>query len=488
MKAVRPSLLLATLLLLSSCPAVHETTALDRLRPCRAGEGPADAYCGSSSVPENRAARSGRQIALKIIVLPALKQQSAPVPLFILAGGPGQGAAELVDDLQERFRAIRTRRDIVLIDQRGTGKSNPLDCKPVPGTEAPDLSSSAAIEQLRTCLDSYRSRADVTQYTTANAVDDFDDVRDFLGYPTIDLYGVSYGTRAAMEYVRRHRDRTRAVILDGVAPPEMRIPLYAARDSERALDALLAGCRGDGRCNQRFPNLKLRLDALLARLDAHPQHTRYLDPRTGLEKEIDVRRIAVAGPLATALYLPQTASLVPLMIEQAEQGNFTALFALKSAFAPATASIAQGLYFSVMCSEDAPRIEPGAVQREAAGTFLGPQLAELRLRPCEFWPRGVVNPAASAVTPSDVPALILSGEDDPITPPSWGQLVASRWTHARHVVVPGAAHGASQAGCVMKLMTQFLDDGSASQLDPSCVQNLKRPPFVLGPSGPEVGN
>jgi len=486
MKAVRPSLLLATLLLLSSCPAAHETTALDRLHPCSAEEGPTDAYCGSLNVPEDRAARTGRQIALKIIVLPALKQQHGSDPLFILAGGPGQGACELAGDLQERFRAVQTTRDIVLIDQRGTGKSNALDCKPIGGNETPDVSSAAFVDQLHACLDSYKSRADVTKYTTANAVDDFDDVRRFLGYPTIDVYGVSYGTRAAMEYVRRHGDHTRAVILDAVAPPEMRIPLYAARDSERALDLVLDGCRKNAQCNQRFPNLNARLAALLARLDAHPEHTRYIDPRTGLEKETDVKRLNVAGLLTTALYLPQTASLVPLMIEQAEKGNFMPLFAMKSAFEPASASIARGLYFSVMCSEDAPRIEPGAVQREAAGTFLGPELAELRLKPCEFWPRGAVDPASFAETPSEVPALILSGELDPVTPPVWGQKVASRWKNSRHIVVPGAAHGSSSSGCVMKLMMQFLDDGNASRLDPSCVQHLTRPPFVLGPSGPEV--
>jgi pimeloyl-ACP methyl ester carboxylesterase len=481
MKNIR-GLLLPTLLLLCSCNAPQGTPAIDRLRPCRAGEGPADSWCGTLNVRENREARSGRQIPLRIVVLPALKQQHAPDPLFILAGGPGQGAGELAGDLQDEFRPIQLARDIVLVDQRGTGKSNALDCKGFDSGEPAVLE-----EHLRQCLDSLESHADVTKYTTEIAMDDLDDVRQFLGYPRIDVYGVSYGTRAAMEYVRRHRNRTRAVILDSVAPIGMRVPLYAARDGERALDLLLRDCEKDAACNQRFPNLKPRLDALMARLDAHPEHTRYLDPRTGLEKESDVKRLTVASLLTTSLYTPATASLVPLLIDQAEKGNFSGLFALKTAFEPAAGTIAQGMYLSVMCSEDAPRIEPGAVQREAAGTILGAEAAELKLKPCGFWPRGIVSPGYYADTPSDVPALILSGELDPVTPPSWGADVASRWKNSRHIIVPATGHGASSAGCVMKLMRQFLDEGDVSKLDPACLQNLKRPPFVLGPSGPEVG-
>jgi pimeloyl-ACP methyl ester carboxylesterase len=480
MKNIR-GLFLPTLLLLCSCNAPHETSATNRLTPCPAGEGPTDAWCGTLNVWENREALSGRQIRLRIVVLPALKQQHAPDPLFILAGGPGQGAGELAADLQDEFRPVQMAHDIVLVDQRGTGKSNALDCKGF------DSGEPAVMERLRQCLDSYKSRADVTKYTTEIAMDDLDDVREFLGYQQIDVYGVSYGTRAAMEYVRRHRDRTRAVILDSVAPTEMRVPLFAARDGERALELLLRDCEKDTACNRRFPNLKPRLDALLARLDAHPEHTRYLDPRTGLEKESDVKRLTVASLLTTSLYTPATASLVPLLIDEAEKGNFSGLFALKAAFEPAAGTISEGMYLSVMCSEDAPRIESGAVQREAAGTMLGAGAAELKLKPCGFWPRGIVSPGYYANTPSDVPALILSGELDPVTPPRWGADVASRWKNSRHIVVPATGHGVSSAGCVMKLMRQFLDDGEASKLDPACLQNLKRPPFVLGPSGPEVG-
>jgi pimeloyl-ACP methyl ester carboxylesterase len=467
-----------------ACSKTHETSAIDRLKPCRAVDGPTDGYCGRLDVFEDRHAGTGRKISLNMVVLPALKQTSAPDPLFVLAGGPGEGAAGLAGETQELFRSIEAGRDIVLVDQRGTGKSNPLDCKAEREAD-PGNSTTVFIDRLHSCLDTYSPKADVSKYTTDIAMDDLDDVRQFLGYATINLYGGSYGTRAAIVYARSHRDHTRAVILDSVVPTDMRIPLYWARDSQRALDLLIRDCEKDSGCNRRFPNLRQRLEALLDRLAAHPEHIRYTDPRTGLNGEMDVHRLTFTGTLFTALYSPTSAAVIPLLVEQAEQGNFGGVLALRASFDVLAQRIAFGLQFSVLCSEDASRITPGSVKPEARGTFLGSEMAEARLTPCEFWPRAVMDPSYFAASASDVPALILSGELDPVTPPLWGEQVASQWKDSRHIVVPATGHITASAGCVMKLMTRFLNDGSASTLDVSCLDRLKRPPFVLGPSGPE---
>lgn len=479
------ALSLLILLLFTSCARLHETSALDRLKPCKAAEGPTDAYCGSFDVWENRQARSGRKIALKILILPALKQDNATDPLFLLAGGPGQGAAELADRVKDLFRPIETGRDIVFVDQRGTCKSNPLECKPPKGDEEEEDSSPALVSRLHGCLDSYNDKADVTRYTTDIAMDDLDDVRQYLGYTKINLYGGSYGTRAAIVYVARHPEHTRAVILDGVAPPDMRLPLYMARDSQRALDLLLRDCENDKGCSTRFPNLRQRLSALLARLAAHPERVHYVDPRTGLPKDTDVRHLTLTSILLASLYSPTTAAMVPLLIEQADHGNFSGFMALRGGIDQLAENMSVGMHFSVVCSEDAPRIQPGAVEREAADTFLGAEMAELRLKPCEFWPHAAIDPAYFTIAPSSVPALILSGEVDPVTPPSWGQQVAAQWRNSRHIIVPATGHGTLASGCVMKLMSQFLNDGNASKLDAACVDRLKRPPFFLGPSGPD---
>jgi pimeloyl-ACP methyl ester carboxylesterase len=208
-------------------------------------------------------------------------------------------------------------------------------------------------------------------------------------------------------------------------------------------------------------------------------------PRTGVEKEVDVKRLTLSGILFSTLYSPTTAALVPLLVEQAEKGNYTGFYAFGAAFDPTSSTIAQGMHFSVVCSEDAPRIEAGSIARESVGTFVGAEMAELRLKPCGFWPRAQVEPSYFETPPSSIPALILSGEVDPVTPPSWGAQVASRWKNGRHVVVPATGHGTWSSGCVMELMAQFLNEGSASNLDTSCVVQVKRPPFFLGPAGPD---
>lgn len=477
---MKKMLTLAVLLL--SCTARREPSAIERLRSCTAAAGPSDAACGTVTVWEDRDARKGRQIALNVMLLPALKAKSAPDPLFILAGGPGQAATELAQQLDVGFRAIARDRDIVLVDQRGTGESNPLDCKL--GDDAA-ATPSAFAERMRQCLASYRDKADVTKYTTDVAMDDLDDVRQFLGYAKINLYGGSYGTRAAIVYARRHPEHTRAVILDGVAPTDMRLPLSFAPDGQRALDLLFDDCAKSAACNARFPNLRARFAALLDRLNAHPEHISYVDPRTGLTRERDVDHGTVSRAIFASLYAPILSAAVPLLIEQAEKGNYTGLLSLNSTLGPFAETVAQGMHFSVVCSEDAPRIDAQQIDRASAATFLGRDVIDFRLAPCKFWPRAKVDSSYYDNTPSNIPALILSGNLDPVTPPRWGELVASQWKHSRHVVVPAAGHGTAFSGCVGQLMARFLDTADPSQVDPSCVQQLKRPPFFVGPSGPD---
>jgi pimeloyl-ACP methyl ester carboxylesterase len=478
---------IAGVLVACACSSHPETSAIDRLQPCAAADGPTDGYCGVVEVWEDRGTRTGRRIGLKVVMLPALKQDHAGDPLVILAGGPGQGAADMAAAYEEILRPVEIRRDIVFVDQRGTGKSNPLECRNE--RDAATTEPGRFATRMRACLEAYRPRADVTRYTTDVAMDDLDDVRRFLGYSAIDLYGVSYGTRAAMVYVRRHGDHVRTVVLDGVTPPDSRLPLYFARDAQRALDLLFRDCAGDPACNARFPDLRRRLPALLDDVGAHPRRIRFADPQTGLSREVEVTREMLGGILFTALYSPTTAADVPLLIEQAEQGNFAGFLAMGASFRRAAESVAKGMEYSVVCSEDAPRIAPGAIEREAAGTFLGPALARSFLEPCAFWPAARMDPAYYEVPPSSLPALVVSGALDPVTPPAWGADVASHWKNARHVVLPGAGHfhvapGESSTACVVRMMAAFLEAGTASGVDASCAERSKRPPFFLSPSGP----
>jgi pimeloyl-ACP methyl ester carboxylesterase len=334
-----------------ACAPNYTPTALDLLHTCASDEGPTDAYCGTYKVFENRGTRQGRTIDLKIVVLPALGNEPQPDPLFFLAGGPGQGAAELARPLREMFRRVQADRDIVLVDQRGTGKSHPLTCK----SESDSLAQlneplEAAMARLRTCMEGLD--ADLTLYTTPTAMDDLNEVREYLGYDKVNLYGGSYGTRAALVYLRQHEPTVRSVILDGVAPPNMRLPLFMARDAQRALDRLLADCAADSVCNDKYPELTARLRRLVETLDASPAKVRLTHPRTGIAEDVSVDGEFVVNVLFGALYAPLTSTLLPELIARAERHDFQGLLALAMANQCLSENKANGMQMSVIFAED----------------------------------------------------------------------------------------------------------------------------------------
>jgi pimeloyl-ACP methyl ester carboxylesterase len=470
---------------LAACSRAPETSALDRLHPCTHDEGPTDAYCGTLKVFENRQTRQGRTLDLRIVVLPSLSAEAKPDPLFFLAGGPGQGAAEMARQLRDVFHRIEENRDIVLVDQRGTGKSHPLNCESdVDSLAAINESDEEALTRLRGCLAGYD--ADTTLYTTSIAMDDLDDVRAFLGYDSINVYGGSYGTRAALVYLRQHEDRVRAVVLDAVAPPNMRMPLFAARDGQRALDSLIADCDADQQCRTLYPNLAERLRTLLARLERQPARVTLTHPRTGAMETVSIDARFVSGVIFGALYAPLAASLIPELVARAERNDFQGLVALGLINEPAAENMSTGMQLSVLCAEDAHRSTPEEVEREAAGTVFGTHLMSL-VRACSFWPAGDVAEPFYTPVMSAKPVLVFSGALDPITPPSWGESVTSTLSNSRHIVVPGSGHISLGSGCVMRLMTQFIETADPKSLDPSCLAGLKRPPFFVSPAGPDPG-
>ena len=468
--------------LAAACSTTPQATALQRLHPCATGEAPPDAYCGSLRVYENRQTRTGRQIDLRIVLLPAVGNTPRPDPLFFLAGGPGQAAAQMASELAALFQPIQRDRDIILVDQRGTGKSHPLNCPGDDSLHSLSESDDTSMNRLRHCLEHFD--ADVRQYTTPNAMDDLDDVRTYLGYERINLYGVSYGTRAALVYLRRHPSHVRTITLDGVAPMNMHIPLFAARDAQQALDRLLHDCDADASCRAKYPGLAQRVRALVARVAANPPSVRLKHPRTGIEDEVVINDRFLPSVLLGALYSPTTASVVPALIARAEQGDFQGLAAL--AFAgDQSESVSVGMQLSILCSEDAPRLAEADVARQAEGTVFGMALAEGQLSACRFWPRGQIDASYYQPVVSDVPALVLSGGSDPVTPPRWGADVASHLRNSRHVIVPASGHGVITTPCGAPLVASFIERGSAASLDTSCVERLERPPFFITPAGPD---
>jgi pimeloyl-ACP methyl ester carboxylesterase len=467
-------------------PARAEAPRLP-LTPCRL-KGGVQASCGVLEVPEDRRSPQGRRLRLRVAVVPALARAPRPDPLFLLAGGPGQAATEAFPELLSlAFERVHRSRDVVLVDQRGTGASNPLRCR---GAEADAplarrlADRSFPAERLKACLAGYD--ADPRLYTTSIAMQDLDEVRAALGYGQIDLWGGSYGTRAALVYLREHESSVRAVILDGVAPPTMRISLDMAADAQRAMDLLFKACAEAPACARAWPELPARFDRLLERLEKHPPRATVADPVTGSPVELTLSRDLLTGVLRAVLYQPGLpAMLVPLLIAHTEAGDYGPLVALATTLDDgARDSMAEGLLLSVLCAEDVPRFSEAEALEHARGTFLGASVAQSFREGCAVWPRGEPPPGFAEPVRSDKPVLLLSGELDPVTPPARAEEAARTLPRSRHFVVPGVGHGASGVGCVPRLVFEFLEAGSVAGLDGACVEKQKRPPFFVNFAGP----
>jgi pimeloyl-ACP methyl ester carboxylesterase len=475
MWAMAVSLLLAC----ASGPARERALPLE---PCRLEGLGSEALCGTQRVFENRQSRQGRQLELRVAVVPALAANPRPDPLFILVGGPGQAATEAGAPLAETLREVRNKRDIVLIDQRGTGHSHPLTCASDRAQPLAELfAPRPELEETRAChaaLD-----ADTTLYATPTAMDDLEDVRAALGYEHINLWGGSYGTRAALVYLRQHPERVRSVILDGSAPFALKLPLYVARDAQRALERLYADCAADADCQQAFPEARARFDALLDRLGGGGLEVHLDHPRTGLASSLWIERAGLASAVRNLLYVPQLAGLLPLAVDRALSGDFGAFIASADAFARGV-SVSTGMFMSIVCAEDVPRFDAGQVDELTRGTFLGGQwLGELRAE-CDAWPAARLPESYFEPVRSDVPTLLLSGELDPVTPPSWGELVAQGLSRSRHITVPGAGHGTTSLGCIPELEAKFIESLDPVGLDATCVERLQRPAFFTSLQGP----
>ena len=470
---------------LAGCNQAKSTAVTDRLTPCTGYDTPVDAYCGTLKVYENRITKQGRQIDLNIVLLPALRSDASPDPLFFLAGGPGQGAAKLAKTVRELFRRVQNDRDIVLVDQRGTGKSNALDCDNDNDTlQSLMETNTQLLDRLKVCQAKYD--ADLTLYTTPIAMDDLDDVRAFLGYEKINVYGGSYGTRAALVYMRQHGDRVRTAILDGVAPPNMRLPLYFPRDTQRAFELLAKDCASDEGCNKAYPNLLERTRALIERLDQHPPTLKVTHPRTGDTADITIDARIMVNVIVTALYSPIMTTLVPAIIAAAEKNDFQSMLALAGLGGGGDEpNMSIGMQLSVICADDAPKNTPEELLKGSESTLFGKYVMSIQQQACTFWPQGKVDASFYEPVTSAIPTLVLSGQIDPVTPPNWGEQVAATLANSKHIVIPGTGHTAGSTGCGQRLIREFIDDASATNLDTSCVDKVRRPAFFLSPAGPD---
>lgn len=465
---------------LAACNTQPETAESTLpLSPCRLA-GTVEALCGTYTVYENREAGNGRTIDLNIAVLPATSNTPQPDPLFMLAGGPGQAATEGFPLALSLLDGLTEERDIVLVDQRGTGASNSLACPNLleaDMTEADEDTFIQLMAECRTSLD-----ADLTQYVTEIAMADLDEVRAALGYEQINLYGVSYGTRAALTYLRLYPQHTRSVVLDAVVGQDLVLYLQMPQDGQRALELLFARCAADTGCNEQFPNLADEFVTLLDRL-ASPVDISVADPISGEMIEVTLTRDLLTQFIFNLLYSPEFVSLLPLLIHTAHETEDFAPLVSQAFIFSNDLSLAHGMLYSVTCTEDAPLFSLDEAKTQQEGTVF-PLMAEQFLQICADWPKGQVSADFRQPVQSDVPVLLISGDADPVTPPSYAAEVAETLPNSLHINLPKFGHGVLAAGCMPTVVTMFIEAGTTAGLDTSCLETAVPPPFFVTFAGP----
>jgi pimeloyl-ACP methyl ester carboxylesterase len=450
--------------------------------PHPAGLGSVPARCGTLEVAENPAEPRGRHIRLAVAVVPGLAVAPGTPPLFVVAGGPGQSARDFYAAMAGAFAPTLRTRDLVLLDQRGTGGSNALRCDFPDDFDVASPPPAVIRELAAKCRAGLPGRPEY--YTTSVAVGDLDAVRAALGYPRIALYGVSYGTRVVEHYLRRHPERVAAIVLDGVLPPDRPLGTDTPLDAERALGIMFARCHRDAACDQAFPELAARFARLLVEVAAHPARVTVADPADGTPATVEFDRAQLAGAVRLLNYYTATTALLPFFIDRATHGDFAPFASQLVALGQHLGDqLAYGMNAAVSCSEDVPSYAR-ADRARLADTYLGTaQLDELATL-CEGWPRGVVDADLFAPLASDVPALLLSGEADPVTPPAAAARAAAGLRRSVSVVVRGQGHGQLAVGCAPRVIAGFLEALSTTGLDTTCLAAADADPFVVNPGGP----
>lgn len=473
----------------TAATAATVATAAPTTQPCWLTGWPQAARCGVLQRPLDPARPQGPLIDVHYAVVPALARNKAADAVFFFAGGPGQSAIHLGGHLAAAHGRLQQRRDLVFVDQRGTGRSAPLACpdddaRAVLQPLAMRSDQAQRLQQLQACRQALQAlpHGDLRFYTTEIAMADVDAVRQALGIARINAIGASYGTRAVLSYQRQFPQAVRRAVLDGAAPPDMRLPDAGAADNQAAWDALLQACAASAACSRRHPGLAQRLSGLLAGL---PQEVSLPHPVSGRLETVTLTRDTLLGMVRAPLYSPSLAAALPAALDEAAAGRWAPLAALGAALGGPGGGFATGQHFSVVCSEDLgpaapappPALPPSAVFAGGGGALY--QAA------CADWPRGAVSPAFYTLPAAVAPTWLLSGALDPVTPPRHGQRVAQALGPlARHIVVPHTGHGTLALPCLRDAVARFIttdDPAEALAGRADCAAGLPQPPAFMPP-------
>jgi len=447
------------------------------------------ALCTTLAVPLDPADVSSGVQQLSIARIPSRRRSGHSDALTLLAGGPGQSAIESFPSISPAFRHIMRDRDVILIDQRGTGESNSLDCPEDTASANLDtgMDSSGDLQELtkssNECLQSLT--VDPRFFTTSVAVQDLEQVRQQLGISQWNLYGISYGTRVAMHYMRRYPDSVRSVVLDAVVPPQLSLGPDIARLAQQSLEYIFARCEKNSGCNDAFGNLTAPTLALIDELENRPRTITYEDVTTGKLITSEFTHEQLAATLRLMSYSSQSAAILPSMLHEAiENGNLAPLARQSDMQSTMLgSSLSAGMHHAVVCTEDVPYFDTEA-KRPLGTSYMGNDVLRTIKATCKPWPAGVIDDDFKEALVSDKPVLILSGEADPITPPEYGELIAKTLPNSRHIVNEAQGHMQAALGCMPVLLARFIDSTEATTLDTECLERLRPLPFFIDANGP----
>lgn len=476
------------LICISALPAAHADLVLEE---CRISAGPGfpgiKARCGTLERHEDPSDQDSPLLALSVAVVPALSLEPEPDPFVPIAGGPGQSTIGFYSMLSQAFEEIRRTRDIVLLDQRGTGDSAKMDCDIGDEIVEGQLSTEETIAVTEACLQALPHNPEF--FTTSVAVTDLEALRIALSYPQLNIYGISYGTRVAQHFVRRYPDSVRSVILDGVVPPQLALGAGIAIEAQKALRNIFDRCAESPACNERFPNIADEFAALEARLTDSAVSVDLANPLSGAPDTIQFGDAEFAGAIRLLSYDPHTVALMPLLIHEAADENYAPLAAqFLMVMDKISDALAIGMHNAVVCTEDVPFYDDISISREELkSTYIGAMMVEALEAICSVWPAGRLDPEFKAPLQTDKPVLLLSGDADPVTPPYFADLAAVGFENSKHLTGLNQGHGQAATGCMPEVMGRFVETISVADedLDPDkCLLRRYAMPFFLNFSGP----
>jgi pimeloyl-ACP methyl ester carboxylesterase len=454
-------------------PAVVNSLGEIKLSSCSLQGVPQLARCGWLEVPENPNHPVTHRLRICVAVIPATNAKSLPDPIVILMGGPGEDAISAAAIYAEQFTKLRQDRDLLLVDQRGTGRSGALNCAlfsaQEPAASLRDVFPPAAVER---CEQNLRVRADLTQYTYDRFANDLERVRQALGYGPLNLFAGSYGTRAAQVYLRMYPKSVRTVYMGSVVPIDVPGPLPFAKTEQAALEKMFDACAGDLACNAAFPRVREEFRQISARLSSGSVRVA-VQGHTGT---VPLDRGRVAEWFRSELYRPRSSTTIPWMIHRAFLGDWNPISEGILSDASDDSPFSFGLFFAITCSEDIPFIKEDDVKAETQGTFLGDYRVRQQQAACKFWPRASLPKDYREPIRSSVPTVFASGDADGGTPLWFMQHAAQGFSHRIEVVLRGQGH-TEWNDCIAQIYKQVVTSGTVDGLSISSCPAVPRPPF-----------